>query len=163
MSFERRRRWKSPGFRSCPGGSNWNPWTGAAVAEKAPKAGLYQLVETPSLQFELLTAIGPLSNFNFVHQLAGTYYIERGRLGHLFLIVAPDPTPEGHDPRGRQDLQSPERWSSRGDERLGDRRGDVWLSRRLGRDVSLSSSWILVHGVRPLTASASKFQAVGDP
>ncbi|MFO7907606.1 MAG: hypothetical protein R6U98_33470 [Pirellulaceae bacterium] len=24
-SFERPRRWKSPGFRSCPGGSNWNP------------------------------------------------------------------------------------------------------------------------------------------
>ncbi|MFO7901311.1 MAG: hypothetical protein ACQESR_06945 [Planctomycetota bacterium] len=24
-SFERPRRWKSPGFRSCRGGSNWNP------------------------------------------------------------------------------------------------------------------------------------------
>lgn len=31
--------------------------TGAAVAEQAPKAGLYQLVETPSLQFEILSII----------------------------------------------------------------------------------------------------------
>ncbi|MGM0490866.1 MAG: hypothetical protein ACQESR_29430, partial [Planctomycetota bacterium] len=38
--------------------------TGAVMAEKAPKAGLYQLVETRSLQFELpsfarFTVAGP--------------------------------------------------------------------------------------------------------